>query len=283
MKKNQIPKKIASKKNGTQLEYTIKTLNEIFSTTPMPKSIKLCPIRREADQINQTRLSEIDTEKHTYIARISGNINAKDFQAVEKLELKKGCRVMSLVNYPSNDICNGSLGTVIDISGELIIVQFDNGIVQEITEHTWEKYDCTIHNGEVIPNVIGTYTQMPLKLAYAITIHKSQGQTYDAVNISPDVFTSGMLYVALSRCRNYQKTYITRPLRLSDTMVDPTVRKFYNNLVITPQSQSQSYIPTKRKVGRPSKYNNLKTITMRIPEIYKEKVQEYIDELLKSN
>lgn len=269
--------------HGTQLEYTIKTLNEIFSTTPMPKSIKLCPIRREADQINQTRLSEIDTEKHTYIARISGDINAKDFQAVEKLELKRGCRVMSLVNYPSNNICNGSLGTVIDISDELIIVQFDSGIVQEITAHTWEKYDCTIHNGEVIPNIIGTYTQMPLKLAYAITIHKSQGQTYDSVNISPDVFTSGMLYVALSRCRNYQKTYITRPLRLSDTMVDPTVRKFYNNLVITPQSQSQSYIPTKRKVGRPSKYNNLKTITIRIPEIYKEKVQEYIDELLKSN
>lgn len=148
--------------HGTRLEYTIKTLNEIFSATPIPESIKLCPIRREADKINQTRLAEIGTEKHTYIARISGDINAKDFQAVEKLELKRGCRVMSLVNYPSNNICNGSLGTVIDISDELIIVQFDIGIVQEITEHTWEKYDCTIHNGEVIPNVIGTYTQMPL-------------------------------------------------------------------------------------------------------------------------
>lgn len=66
-------------------------------------------------------------------------------------------------------------------------------------------------------------------------------------------------------------------------MVDPAVKKFYNNLVSTPQNQSQSHIPPKRKAGRPSKYNNLKTITMRIPEIYKEKVQEYIEELLKSN
>lgn len=138
---------------------------------------------------------------------------------------------MSLINYLGDNICNGSLGSVLELTDNTIIVKFDNGVTKEIAEHTWERYKCITKNGKVIPDVIGTYTQIPLKLAYAATIHKSQGQTYDSVNITPDVFQSGMLYVALSRCRDCKNIYTTRPIRPSDVMVSPTVSDFYDNLI----------------------------------------------------
>ena len=137
---------------------------------------------------------------------------------------------------------NEVIGTVKKVTkNNNVLVDFDNGNSAEISAHKWEKkeykvvLDAETGENKIIENVIGEFIQLPLKLAYAVTIHKSQGTTLDKVILNPHTFTAGQLYVALSRVKNIQDLYLTRPLRPGDlksniirniSIIFPIVPKF---------------------------------------------------------
>lgn len=202
-----------------------------------PKAIYLCCTNSKADDINYEKLKEIDGETKTFFMKKSGDVSSikpSDMVCDEMLELKIGARVMLLVNDPLEKYSNGSFAYVIAFTKEGVLVELDSGERAEITPHKWHinEYSLVLdeQSGKNIakPTEIASYEQIPLKLGYAITIHKSQGQTYDAVNLDiQNIFACGQLYVALSRCKSINRTYFNSPISPSKLKVSRTVLSKY--------------------------------------------------------
>ena len=205
----------------------------------MNDAINLYGKNNEAIEKNIEELNRINEELYQHDATLTGAAKITDCNAEEHLLLKVGARVMSLVNHELEDgtivYGNGSLGTVVAINDNYVTVEFDNGAIENIGEYTWDVFRYTIEDkGErpkLIIDKIGDVTQIPLKLAYAVTIHKAQGQTYDSVNISPYAWDCGQLYVALSRVRNIQNLYLNYTIDPRYLVVSLNVIKFYNSIV----------------------------------------------------
>lgn len=198
--------------------------------------LTLCSINALANQINAQRLASLDYPSHFYYADIKRDFNEKLFPTEVKLELKKNAQVVLLRNDPEKKFVNGTLGTITDLSDERIIVriQKEDGTTDDIDlpRMTWEnlRYKfSTEKEGHIESDVIGTFTQYPIRLAWAVTIHKSQGKTYDrvAIDLGRGAFEHGQSYVALSRCRKLNGVYLKKPLTPRDIMVDETVVEFY--------------------------------------------------------
>ena len=198
--------------------------------------LTLCSINALANQINAQRLSALDHPSHFYHADIKRDFPEKLFPTEVKLELKKNAQVVLLRNDPEKKFVNGTLGTITDLGEERIIVriQKEDGSTEDIDlpQMTWEnlryKFN-TEKEGHIESDVIGTFTQYPIRLAWAVTIHKSQGKTYDrvAIDLGKGAFEHGQSYVALSRCRKLNGVYLKKPLTPRDIMVDETVVDFY--------------------------------------------------------
>lgn len=125
-----------------------------------------------------------------------------------------------------------------------IIVQLDeSGKEVPFTWHTWTQYVYKRENGKVKKVKQGYYNQIPLKLGYAITIHKSQGQTYNKVNLRPEIFAVGQLYVGLSRVRNIKQLYLAEPLSINLVMASPLVNDFYHSIEPERFSNRNTYDP----------------------------------------
>lgn len=179
----------------------------------LPKdTLVLCANNRIADSINRENVDALDAPKVEFTAAVTGMVNSGDKMAPERIVLCRGARVMSLVNSPQEGYVNGTQGTVTDASADAVTVKFDGADEKvRIERHRWEinKSEAIVEMDEegrpvnrVKTAVVGAYTQIPLKLAYAITIHKSQGLTFDACCVHTKVFAEGQLYVGLSRVRS---------------------------------------------------------------------------------
>lgn len=195
------------------------------------KAIMLCGTNKAAKDKNEYELSLIKNPEHVFETTIIGEVKDSDKVVDDVLYLKVGARVMTLVNDPTLKYQNGSLGTITYISENIIIVEIDStGELVEIERASWDVKDYVLEKGKLKQKVVGTYIQFPLKLAYAITIHKSQGQTYDAINLNPYCWDCGQLYVALSRVRSIDKLFMTQypSERFLITSID--VINFYKNL-----------------------------------------------------
>jgi ATP-dependent exoDNAse (exonuclease V) alpha subunit len=181
---------------------------------------------------NRQKMSDLNQKIITYKGKCKDKVF--DLPTDKNLELCVGARVMSLVNDSSGKYCNGSLGTVTKLNTNSVNVQFDNGIISNIEDYTWETYDYKIHIDEktgrrkIEKSIVGRFTQIPLKVAFAITIHKSQGQTYDSANFNPQIFAKGQLYVALSRVTHASALYLEKKIDNNHLMVSDRVKKFYN-------------------------------------------------------
>lgn len=198
-------------------------------------AIVLCATNQEALDINLKNLDRIHCSRVSFNGTITEIIKGSNIQdnelPVEKyIELKEGARVMSLIN--GSEYRNGSLGTVLGIkeslAGPIVHVLFDNGNDVYIKPYTWEIVDYEVKDGKLKKIVLATYTQIPLKLAWAITIHKSQGQTYDRIILKIDrIFLEQQVYVGLGRCIGIEGVTLTGPLKKIGKPINKLVLRFY--------------------------------------------------------
>jgi ATP-dependent DNA helicase PIF1 len=185
--------------------------------------VVLTPNNANAYRINQARLEGLNTRSQTFEADVQGQFDEKAYPTEADLELKEGARVMLIKNDPEGRWVNGTLATVAGFSGTRVIVDIDDH-VYEIEPTAWEKYRYELdpETKKVKREVVGTFKQMPLRLAYAVTIHKAQGLTLDKVFIDFDsgMFAHGQAYVAFSRARSLDGLSISRELRPRDLVLD---------------------------------------------------------------
>ena len=178
------------------------------ATEPAKNAIILCGRNDEVAHENEKHLNGLRTAPRTYVATVTGLVENGDRPTEERLTLKPGARVMALTNDSNATYMNGSLGTVISCKEDAVTVRFDDTRTVEVGPHEWNITRPVVRSGRVKMETIGTFTQIPLKLAYAITIHKSQGQTFDAVNVHPSCWDAGQLYTALSRVTDIGGLYL---------------------------------------------------------------------------
>lgn len=179
--------------------------------------ITLSTHNAKVDTINQRELSQIDAREFSYRAIVKDTFPESMYPIDETLTLKKGARVMFVKNDSSQDklYYNGKLGQVTALSKDSIQVTCEDGTEVDVHRETWENIRYTSEAGEdtVEAEVIGSFTHYPLRLAWAITIHKAQGLTFDHVVIdAADAFAAGQVYVALSRCRTLEGITLLTPI-----------------------------------------------------------------------
>jgi ATP-dependent exoDNAse (exonuclease V) alpha subunit len=220
-------------RNGRLTEADEAALRSRVSTrTPAEASLThvvLTPNNAAAWRINQKRLQELPGEMKGYAATLEGQFDAKSFPTEETLELKPGTRVMMIRNDPQGRWVNGSVGHVAALGDTDVFVEI-NKEVHRVAQQAWEKFRYEFDNktNAITRQVTGSFKQLPLRLAYAVTIHKSQGMTIEKVHIDFDqgMFAHGQAYVALSRCRSLEGLELSRPLRPRDIIIDRTAFDF---------------------------------------------------------
>ncbi|MBO5389192.1 MAG: AAA family ATPase [Lachnospiraceae bacterium] len=198
-------------------------------------AITLCGTNSEADEKNKLALNNINDELVEYKALVDGPVFEADTPARLFLKLKVGARVMTLINDNSMAFINGSFGTVVNLAEDIVKVRMDNGELVDIERYQWNIFRYELEkdgeNEKLVKKEVGTFTQFPLRLAYAITIHKSQGQTYDYINLSPYCWDCGQLYVALSRVRNLEGLHFLYKPDPRYLVISLNVIRFYNSIV----------------------------------------------------
>lgn len=195
-------------------------------------TILLTTHNRKADKINQEELSKLASEIHTFEANIHGDFLESSYPADKELMLKVGAQVM----FTKNDLTqekryyNGKIGTVTRLNEEEIVVKcVEDNFEINVDSHTWEnlRYAYNDTTDKIDEDVIGTFEQYPLKLAWAVTIHKSQGLTFDKVIIDAGhAFAAGQVYVALSRCRSLEGISLLTPVQADAIFTDDRILQY---------------------------------------------------------
>lgn len=210
--------------------------------------VNLCGKNQTAYGINEIALSKISGPEHSYHSIITGEVSEQDKAAPDLLRLKIGAQVIMLVN--SENYLNGSSGIITALHDEYVSIKLTSGKEVDVPYYEWdvENYSCISHEDgtkEVKKVIVGSFSQLPLKLGYAITIHKSQGQTYEKMELTPEIFCYGQLYVALSRVKSIKNLYINGDInKYKSLLADPDVVAFYQaiNSTQVPQEQSNTLI-----------------------------------------
>ncbi len=202
--------------------------------------VTMTTTNKVAEQINQSKLNALSTSIYKYYATISGKFDSNESRlpAPEILELKENAQIMFVRNDQNKRWVNGTIGVIKSLqptSIEVAIVKNGRPRTYKIEKERWDSiaYEFDEESQTVKENVIGTYTQYPLILAWAITIHKSQGKTLDStiIDLGSGAFASGQLYVALSRCREFENITLKNPITHRDIKNDHRVNEFYNKVL----------------------------------------------------
>jgi ATP-dependent exoDNAse (exonuclease V) alpha subunit len=203
---------------------------------PTDGAITLATTNSTVTRINAAQLAKLPGRALTARAEVSGEFGGRSYPADEALELKVGAQVMFLRNDSDQRWVNGSIGTVTKIDST-VWVEVD-GETHQVQPAVWEKYRYSYSQvtKSLKKDIVAEFTQFPLRLAWAVTIHKSQGKTYDRaiVDLGQRSFAPGQTYVALSRISELEGLYLTRPLRPSDIIVDENVVRFMAGSVAIP-------------------------------------------------
>lgn len=193
----------------------------------------------EAEHTNKFVLDIIDHPSHSFIATISGEFPLTESRvpAPEQLKLKVDAQVMLLKNDLHGRWVNGTIAKIAKLTNDAIVIRLKNGEEHMLDKYTWENisYFYNPDTRKIETKVLGGYTQYPLRLAWAITIHKSQGLTFDKIKIDwgQKIFASGQVYVALSRCRQMNGVNMSRLLQAQDIIVNQNLIDFYTRFIIS--------------------------------------------------
>ena len=206
------------------------------NSSPDPMALTICGANDEADKINKENLNWLKKQgaKISKIeAKVTGTVDSSEKPTDEILTLCPGARVVMLNNDKDNTWVNGSFGTIIGIKdNELKIRIEDNGSEISVERYKWTYLEYDVESTEdgkkkLVTKERGLFEQFPVRLAWAITIHKSQGQTYEHVNVSAEnIFAEGQLYVALSRCKTIEGMHISGKLTDSKVIASEAVKHF---------------------------------------------------------
>ena len=232
--------------------FELATLNKRSLSSAPEGSIYLAPLNSIVDSYNNRIYNDIDEEEITFYSETEGNFKDSMKPVADEISLKVGAQVMIMKNkyYKQTDTFeyhNGSIGEILEIDEEsyCVTVRLSDNNEVDVYPATWENIEFIwdAQTGKSITKIIGRYTQIPLKLAWAITIHKSQGLTFD--NVTADLnncFDTGQVYVALSRCRKLSGLFLKFPLKRSVIKVDPVVVNF--SKLKTPETMIVEQIET---------------------------------------
>ena len=222
-------------RNGEVTNEDLALLNEHVSMDSDSEdySVTLTSFNYMAEKINDEKLNAIEEDEFCYQAEIHDNFKKNDAPVPEFLRLKVGSQVIFCRNYPQAGYMNGTIGKVSKLDEEHIFVTLENGVEINVSRVDWEnlqsKYNRQTHKME--SEVVGSFTQFPLKLAWAITIHKSQGMTFDKMHfdLSRGTFQAGQAYVAISRLRSLNGLTLSNPICPHHVTQNQEVRVFANS------------------------------------------------------
>ncbi|MCX7943368.1 MAG: AAA family ATPase [Deltaproteobacteria bacterium] len=244
-------------RNNTVTDAQLRVLNsrvdEDFIPSEKDMYVHLTTTRDIAEKINNFELSRIDGETITLWGDIRGEFDERLLPTDRELHLKIGAQIMLINNDAEGRWINGTIGRILDFEqiDDLfaIVAELDNGEVVEITPYTWKliRYNYDREKKKITTEQIGSFTQYPVMLAWAITIHKSQGKTFERViiDLGRGTFAHGQLYVALSRCRSLDGIVLRKPIEKSHIIMDKRVVEFITQIQYI---QSESRLPQSEKL-----------------------------------
>lgn len=245
-------------RNNSVEDSDIDRLNVRFDPDPQHDdkafSIYLTPTNRKADEINAARLAALKGKTHTAIAEIRGAFGKEYYPTAVDLKFKAGAQIMLVNNDRDGRWVNGTVGVVEavkkDDEGERYLEVLLRGEDEkvEVYPFTWEVYRFSLDAGGIVAEPVGTFTQFPIRLAWAVTIHKSQGKTFDKVIVDLDkgAFAAGQTYVALSRCTSFEGITLTTRIKKGHIRTD---RRIFDFLTRDRYRQSEEALPLAGKMA----------------------------------
>jgi ATP-dependent exoDNAse (exonuclease V) alpha subunit len=221
------------------------TSEDLYLTLVTKKSL--------ANDINLSKLREIKSQNFHSAAFVTGGVAGDEFPTDINLNFKVGAQIMLVNNDGQERWVNGTLATIEEVhinpenfdDSHVVVRLAENGELHQVNRFTWEVKRPRTQGDRLVYDTIGSFTQFPFLLAWAITIHKSQGKTFDKViiDLSEPTFTSGQLYVALSRCRSLEGTVLRKPVLSEHVIVDERIADF-PAIALSPTSGTLFKSPT---------------------------------------
>lgn len=223
----EILNKIRIGENSNEILDEINTC--VKKEVPKEGFITLAGRNETVSRINQSKLNELKSKEYIYKATIEGDIKESIFPTEKDLHLKVGAQIMMLINDKTNRWVNGTLGVVTDLNKDTIRVKINN-VVHTIDKHTWSKNRYNYNQTERVleKEMVSSFKQFPVRLAWAVTVHKSQGKTYESVliDLTDGAFDTGQTYVALSRCVSLDKLFLKKEIKPDDIKVNSQIVEF---------------------------------------------------------
>ena len=226
-------------RNQSATQEHLKVLNERCIPHFKPREddfyVYLTTTNAMADRINQERLDKLEGKSYYYEGTLAGTFKSRNLPTHEMLELKVGAQVMLLNNDPGGRWINGSIGKIIEIvdEGKIVTIELSEGGIVDVTSFEWEMFRFFFNEDtrSLESESVGSFKQHPLKLAWAVTIHKSQGKTFDKaiVDVGSGTFAHGQAYVALSRCVSFDGLILKRPILQRHILLDNSVVRFMSS------------------------------------------------------
>ncbi len=230
---------------GENTQEDFDKLNEHVSTDNKlgDYSVTLTAYNRMAESINDMRLNEIDSEEFCYEGKLGGKFRMQDAPAPMELRLKVGAQVIFCRNDYSKGVVNGTIAKVVELDENKIKVVLENGKKVDVEKMKWESKESVYNpeNKKIESTSVGTFVQYPIKLAWAITIHKSQGMTFDRMHfdLTRGTFAPGQAYVAISRMRTLEGLTLSSKLRPYHIVQNAEVKAFANSFNDAPMIEEE--------------------------------------------
>ncbi len=224
IRKGRVEKRDLEKINENVKEFNLEE-DGIFLTTT----------NRKVDKINSEELRKLKGKEYQFGGKVEGSFPKSYLPTAKELKLKIGAKVMLLNNDKDGRWINGDIGEILEIDSNepLLRVKLENGRIVKVSNYKWKrlKYKYNSKTEEVKSDEVGSFNQLPIRLAWATTIHKAQGKTFDRamIDFQNGTFSHGQAYVALSRCTSLEGLSLLRPIKKSDIIVDQRVNKFLNS------------------------------------------------------